>query len=335
MNKNRYHLRLGLKITLVLVTAFFLSAGFFIIAIRAVLNRFPEGDTPGWALWLISAVAIALFFTILLPFLFSILKRISTLNSEMELLAGGELNHPVSIKGEDELGLLSRSIEEMRRSVLSQLEAENEAILANKKLITSVSHDFRTPLTRLIGYLEILRYHKYRDAEEEEKYLSRAIENAELLKRLSDELFRSSIVEPDTAEPAAPSTDSVLFGNILSELCLDLKNAGFAIEPPEIHDRFTLPIAAMDLHRILNNILSNAGKYADPSRPVLLSMEILSGKMILTMTNTKGGGKEAESHGIGIPNIYRLVSKSGGDLAMSETMSTFTVHLSLPAAVDK
>ena len=83
----------------------------------------------------VTAAAIC-FFLILLPYGFHIIRRITDLSSQMEILAGGDLNYHIAAPGQDELAQLGRGIEEMRQSVLDQMTRENETVLENSRLET-------------------------------------------------------------------------------------------------------------------------------------------------------------------------------------------------------
>lgn len=104
--------------------------------------------------------AMICFCAIFLPYIIHVLRRITRLSREMEILAGGDLSYQIVSPGRDELAELGRNIEGMRLAALEQMARETALATANSRLITSLSHDLRTPLTKLTGYLEILQYKK-------------------------------------------------------------------------------------------------------------------------------------------------------------------------------
>lgn len=272
------------------------------------------------------------FFVILIPYVCHIIRRITHLSQEMEILAGGELDYHIESPGTDELAELGRSIEGMRLSVIEQMERENCAVLANSRLITSLSHDLRTPLTKLTGYLEILRYKRCRDADEEDRYLRLAIEKAEQIKQLSDEMFRTCLVvkEPTSEEKEASVSGSVLLAQILSEQCFDLQSAGFSAEPPVIEGDFALSTPTVTLRRIFDNLFSNVKKYADPSKPVVLAVDRQAKEVGILISNFIRENVEAESSGIGIPTVRQLAVENGGRMEISQTKERFFVRLFFP-----
>ena len=87
--------------------------------------------------------------------------NIDTAREDMErgvgYVADGDTGHHVNMEGYDEITALSRSVEQMRVSILAKIESERKAIEANSELITSMSHDIRTPLTVLLGYIDMMK----------------------------------------------------------------------------------------------------------------------------------------------------------------------------------
>lgn len=277
---------------------------------------------------LISAVC---FFAILTPYTYRIIRRITDLSREMEVLTGGNLSYHIESRGKDEIAELGQNLEQMRLSVLSQMTREAEAVSANRKLVTSLSHDLRTPLAKLTGYLEILRYRKYRDRAEAERYLKNAAENAEQLKRLSDELFRSFQVQEcaPLAEEEKSAYGAILLSQLLGELCFDLQGAGLDAQPPEIAYDFTLMIPTLDLKRVFDNLFSNIRKYADHTKPVTVSVSALKGEVCVTLVNSIGLRSSTDSCGIGLPTVRALLARNGGRLETEEADEQYTVRVFL------
>ena len=71
-------------------------------------------------------------------------------------MSGGDLHQPIRPMGNDELGILARELDQMRSTLYTNIQQETESRRANQDLITAMSHDLRTPLTILHGYLDIL-----------------------------------------------------------------------------------------------------------------------------------------------------------------------------------
>lgn len=253
---------------------------------------------------------------IVFPYICRIIRRVGKLSRDMEILAGGDLNYQVAVSGRDELAQLGRSMEEMRLSVLEQIGREREAVQANTQLITALSHDLRTLLTKLTGYLEILQYGKC-PPEERSAYLERAREKAGQLREMSDELFRYFQVAQEPAARSKPQALSgpVLLGQILGEQCLDLQAQGLSIAVPDIQGSWQAMLRPEDMVRVFDNLFSNLRKYADPAQEIRMSWAEEGETFILTLDNAvRTGGSEAESRGFGLPTARMLMARNGGSL---------------------
>lgn len=290
-------------------------------------------ETVGKAVSL--GIAAFVFFAILIPFFLRVLRRITRLSREMEILAGGELSYKIVSHGRDELAELGRSIEGMRRSVLEQMENENRAVLANSRLITSLSHDLRTPLTKLMGYLEIMKYGKCGREAERELYLQKAIDKAKQMQVLSDEMFRYFQIgqkeEPAPLAGQEAGTDSeresvsgpILLSQMLADQGYDLEKEGFTVRLPELEGDFRILVKVEDVRRIFDNIFSNLRKYADPRHPVLFLAQETGEEVRLSIRNHVRGQETRDSRGIGIPTIRSLLARNNGWLETEETGEMF------------
>ena len=197
--------------------------------------------------------ALAGFCGVMVPYIWRLLGRIGALARETGLLMAGDLDHAVSAPGSDELSRLGADIERLRLSVVERIGREREAVGANSRLIAELSHDLRTPLTKLMGYLEILRRGEYQTEAERADFLRLAQEKAEQIKGMTDQLFAGAQVESrkePLAAPPEPVDGPALLGQILSEQCGDLQREGFAIRPPVFDRPFGLYLRTEDVLRV-------------------------------------------------------------------------------------
>ena len=131
-----------------------------------------------------------------------------------------------------------------------------------KDAVTNISHDLRTPLTAICGYLELLKKEEQSDAIR--RYLTIITERTEAMKALTDELFRYSVIAStsDSMELVPVNINHVLEESIAANYAA-LSNAGITPEiiiPKEAVHR-SLNRAA--LIRIFNNLITNAVRYSD------------------------------------------------------------------------
>jgi signal transduction histidine kinase len=258
--------------------------------------------------------SVLCFFLILLPYFYHILHRIMRLSKEMEILSGGDLSYRICSPGRDELAQLGRDIEEMRLSVLEQMERETEAVSANNLLITSLSHDLRTPLTKLMGYLELLQYKKDQSDEERRMYLQKTIEKAGQIRDMTDEMFQHFEVRPAENQELAPVSGAVFLGQLISEQCWDLQAEGFNIQPPVMDGSYLLQVRVEDIKRVFDNVFSNLKKYADPHSPIRISTGQTEEEIWISLENHIRKSLGTESRGIGVPTMQMLMAQNNGRL---------------------
>ncbi|MGN1001796.1 MAG: sensor histidine kinase [Oscillospiraceae bacterium] len=139
-----------------------------------------------------------------------------------------------------------------------------------KDAVTNISHDLRTPLTAICGYLDLLE--REEKSPEAQRYLAIIRERAEMLTRLTEELFRYSVISSGGGEGEAETVavDAVLQESIAA-FYTELTGRGIvpAIHLPETPVPRRLDPAA--LSRVFSNLLANAVKYSDGDLDIALS----------------------------------------------------------------
>ena len=276
-------------------------------------------------------LALLAFCAVTVPCIVHLVRRIGILSRETGVLMAGDLDHGIHMRGRDELSGLGDDIERLRQSVLARLEGEREAVRANSRLITTLSHDLRTPLTKLTAYLDILSYRKYQSPAEHDEFLRLASEKAAQIKSLTDQLFASAQVnapECGLEQPPELVDGAALLGQLLAEQCDDLRRQGFDLQPPVFEKRFSLYLQTADAVRVFDNLFSNLKKYADPSFPIDIQAEDAPETVTLRIRNhALPAPDRADSHGLGVPAMRELMSRSGGRLKTSWTDNIYTSAL--------
>lgn len=138
-----------------------------------------------------------LFLTILL---FGVKKKINYLaimSNEVKNLTE-DLNTKITLKGNDEIYQVAQGIDELRRTIISEIEQEKEAYNSNISLVTTLSHDIKTPLTSVISYIE-LASEKIKDDEQSFEFLNIALTKAMYLRSLTKELFEHFLLKSQAA----------------------------------------------------------------------------------------------------------------------------------------
>ena len=281
------------------------------------------------------AVGILMLGVVLILYFRQIVARIKRLESDVNIVSHINMNHAILCEGEDEISVLSRNVENMRNTILENLEKEREARSANTELVTAMSHDIRTPLTVLLGYIDILKNYEGND-ETVKSYVLATEKTALRLKELSDDMFKYSLAfgEPESETELMEYDAKMLFEQLLSEHILLLSENGYKVNMDNnlenLDDKTTVYTDPQNLMRVIDNIFQNIYKYADKEKSVDISM--IKDKEEIVFFFKNGVSNEtcgAESNGIGLKTCSRLCRFIAGDFNYRRIGDDFIVRLSL------
>ncbi len=281
-------------------------------------------------------VAILIFIFLVIIYYQSEIARIMRLSRDVKSIAGGDLQGKIHKIGNDEIAQLAEHVDGMRDSILQKMDEKEQAWRANQELITSISHDIRTPLTSLLGYLELIDLHPENLTEEQKKYLAVCSENASRIKRQSDELFNYFLAYGHREEEIALQqyNAAVLFEQLLSErfMSAELTNVQLEYHVSDALARIDVYTNVDYLSRVLDNLYSNLVKYADPTSPAVFRVEYRDGMIVMTGENKIADrvGK-VESTKLGLLTCESIMLRLKGSFRTQKQEDTFTVELTLPS----
>ena len=272
-------------------------------------------------------------------------RYIGRLKAECEILGSGDLDYQVTVQGKDELSLLARGLDNMRMALRESNEKEAELTAANRRMITEMSHDLRTPLTSLLIYTEILGKKAAKDQRQAMEYVSKIEKKARQIKRLSDNIFEYALITEETkAELGEPQTLRELFYDPLSEMTAYLGERGYTVElRPDTgsgSERRQIRVNEEYINRIMDNIVSNIEKYADKSMPVRIETIYTEEYGGLAFRNgiscsTEDRRKTEGSTNIGLHNVEKMMKKMNGYFRVKQTENIFEITLIFPWVKEK
>ena len=279
-------------------------------------------------------IAGLVFFVVVLKYNKYVMRRVINLSDDVSRIAEGDLHHVVGMEQNDELGMLSVNVDRMRASILEKMENEQAAQKANMELITSMSHDIRTPLTSLIGYLDIIEGRKYDSLDEVRQYIYSCRYKAFQLKDLSDKLFQYFLVfREDQDDMEMEVLDAgILFQQMLGEHVSELESYGY-----DVNLQYNIPEHVMTetdvsgVHRIFDNLFSNMMKYASEKFPIEVKGSLIQNKVKLVFQNhIREEAKKVESTKIGVKTCQRLVQDLHGSFHVMEEEKIYTTEILFP-----
>ena len=277
--------------------------------------------------------AFACFILIFLLLISTKFRYINMLQREMKIIEGGDLEHPVTVKGNDEIAMLASGLDQMRISFADRIKSEKEARRANSELITSMSHDLRTPLTILIGDLDLIADKKYKTDEQFNRYIENSRRKAYRLKELSDRLFEYFLVLG--SERQEPEMETVSYSEhiypLIAEYTLSLADQGFIMDSGAFTDDFIMSANLIAVRRVFDNLFNNVMKYASRTEPVTISYEKSDTFFSVTVSNGKGNVPlKTDSTKIGLATCSKIMDQHGGSLTLAQTDKQFSVTVTFP-----
>lgn len=238
-------------------------------------------------------------------------RRLRRLSDAVDRFRDQGFESPMNLagwrKGGDEIDRLGVAVEEMSQRIADQIEQLRQADAARREMVANISHDLRTPLASLQGYLETLAMKEDSfTAEEKRKYLDLAMRQSERLNRLITELFELTMLDSTGTrlnfEPFS-----------LPELVQDVAQK---FRPQAERRRMTLeldmpanaPFVRADIgliERVLENLIENAIKYTPEGGKVSLSLLPGAGWIEARVADNGPGIPESERERI-FERFYRV-----------------------------
>ena len=222
-----------------------------------------------WCIVLICSLALAAL--CLLAYLLVLRHSLREAAEELDEKLRTDTNTLISISSGDRamqslVTHINRQLQALRRERL-RLHSGNAELTA---AVTNISHDLRTPLTALCGYLDLLEQEPQTEAAA--RYLTVIRERTDAMRALTEELFRYSVL---TATADELHTEPVCLNDVLEQSlagfygALSARGITPSVQLPE--EKVIRPLDAAALRRVFDNILSNAAKYSDGDLAVVLA----------------------------------------------------------------
>ncbi len=236
-----------------------------------------------------------------LSLFFFLTRRLSTLTSAVRGFEQGDLERRVEARGSDELGVLGRTFNEMASTIAADVEKLRLAERMRRDLIGNISHDLRSPLASVQGYLETMAMKEGTlSAEERQRFLSISLRNMTSLQRLVEQLFELARLDARqvTSHPEALQV-AELAQDVALKLAPQAQAAGVSIV---VEPEAELPLVSCDvgmIERVFTNLVENAVRFTPPGGAVRMMLGRESGGVRVTVADT-GTGITAED----LPHVF-------------------------------
>lgn len=310
--------------------------------------------------WLIS-IAISIFFTSIAGILIlrHITRRLHFLNHAIKTFKQNNFKKTISLsrlfnnKAGDEIDQLGQSFNEMSDRITQQVIKLEHNDASRREMIANVSHDLRTPLASLQGYLEtLLLKQDSLTHEENTSYLNTALQHSNHLKKLISELFELSTLENnDTELQIETFSMSELVQDVTQQFKLKAQHKNISITAKFPEEQVFVSGDISLIQRLLENLIENAIKYTPSGGKIDITILNQNG-MVTTSVSDNGEGispadlpfifdrfyradkqRQTEGTGLGLAIVKRILQLHNSKMDVSSIPSTgTTVSFHLPFA---
>ena len=250
---------------------------------------------------------------------------------ELHYIADGHFDHRIPFVVKTDLQKVIDSINALVDSTVASMEEERQIEQSKDDLITNVSHDIRTPLTSIIGYLGLLKSSELN--EDQTKYIQIAYDKALQMKALAEDLFEYTTLRSST-------NNKLVLTPLHVNSMLEQVAAGFELEAEKKNITFNVITRPRDLVidadakmivRMLNNLISNALKYGHGATEINLIANKVNNEFVELRVENNGEQIPKKSLQKIFDRFYRVESsrnlKTGGTgLGLAITKSIVDLH---------
>lgn len=349
-SKIQNKLRLSRTEKWVLIGEGFITAGIIVLLyysayqiFQILVNAFPEFFQDFWVfgdlfiemkdqslLEVNPFVYIFLFLLAIIAIVWRLKRRhrnyeIKHIISELKYIAKGNFGHRIPSSNDSDLQEFIDSIHVLVDSTVEAMEEERRIEQTKDELITNVSHDIRTPLTSIIGYLGLVEQKRYSSTTQAQEYVQTAYNKARQMKVLVDDLFEyTSVHQTDTPLNTITFDMVQLLEQLAIDFQLEAQEKGMTIEIKNPVEKLLMQGDSEKLVRVFSNLLSNALKYGAGGKTIQLAVTPLTQNQVEIAVKNDGEKIPKEALGQLFERFYRAET--------SRTQETASTGLGLAIA---
>lgn len=286
------------------------------------------------------------------------MRYVDQISAAMQNISEGDLNTTVEVMGDDEFSGMASNLNKMVGDIRDLMDKERESERTKNELITNVAHDLRTPLTSIIGYLELLSGPTQIPVEMQKKYIDITFIKAKRLEKLIEDLFGFTKLNYGKISMKVSKVDIIkLLSQLIEEFYPNFTEKNLSYE---LQSNVPMKVIAADgnlLARLFDNLINNAIKYGADGKRVLVKVHATDTIVTVSITNygyvipkdelamvfdkfyrveqsrsTNTGGT-----GLGLAIAKNIVDMHGGTIGVNSDLNgtVFTVKLQVNFDINK
>ena len=250
----------------------------------SLASMFYQPDTVIILLYVLAGILVfAVTFLLLQGRSMSYISKIST---AMRNISDGDLNTTVEVVGDDEFADMAANLNRMVEEIRVLMDKERESERTKNELITNIAHDLRTPLTSIIGYLELLSNTAQMDPDMKKKYIDITYTKAKRLQKLIEDLFGFTKLNYGKISMRVSKVDIVkLLSQLLEEFYPAFMDKGLAYELKSNVPSKVIKADGNLLARLFDNLINNAIKYGTEGKRILVKVHADQTIVTVSVTN--------------------------------------------------
>lgn len=302
-------------------------------------------------LFIILIATISLFIIYFLLFTKRIVRDMSYISDNITHIATGNMTEQIEIGRQDELGEIVKRVNEMQEQLHAMMDVERKALQDNKNLITSVAHDLRTPVTSIMGYLELAMDMEHHELQERQQFAAIALQKAVRLERLIQDLFSYTKLMNGEITLHRSEIDLVqLVSQMVEEFYPIFQDHDLECI---YHSEISSQIMVLDgemIARAVQNLLSNAAQYGKDGKQITVSIHKLEKEIQICVTNfgqiipeeslssifkrfyrvEESRSTDTGGTGLGLNIAYEIIQLHGGKIQVSSSIQGTQFTIALP-----
>ena len=282
MIKNKVGKKVSLQLLLAIAVGFIVSLGALtLLSHYMTIYYFSHTQEPSPAFYniislLLFVLGIGLFVLTFFLLINKKMKYLKYISKRVKEISNEEFGSMIEIRGNDEIAELCLDINSMSKELKIKFDHERDLEKAKYELIGGVSHDLRTPLTSIKGYLQLLKDKQYQTPEQLETIIEVAFSKTEILENLIEDLFEYTRL---AGQETKLKYQRLCLNDIVNQVIMDygplFEKENLELKASISAEKFYVQIDPDKYVRVIENLLGNALKYSlKPSEVwVLLSLE--------------------------------------------------------------